>query len=65
MSSLIKLKDFLKGYDIILFDEQYRILNALISVNKSGGGVDKNNLSSILGTHTLEIRYNIKKILNY
>lgn len=61
---LKSLKDFLSKNGIILYDEQYRILDSLIN-NKSsqtGGG---NKYKNILGRNKYEIEYRINSLLKY
>ena len=60
--SIRNLKDFLLKFDIKLYDEQYRILDALINNNQKGGGKRK-NYSKLLGNTKYLIQFNINKIL--
>lgn len=62
---LRNLKEFLKRYDIILYDEQYRILNSLLIKKKNQIGGGKNIYKSELGTGKYIIEYNINKMLKY
>ena len=60
--SIRNLKDFLLKYDIKLYDEQYRILDALIN-NKQKGGGKGYNYDKLLGNNKCIIKYNIDNLL--
>lgn len=62
---LKRLKDFLLKNEIILYDEQYRILNSIIELNKTqiGGGIK--SYKNILGRNKGEIEYKINCLLRY
>lgn len=61
--SIRNLKDFLLKYDIKMYDEQYRILYALIN-NKQTGGGNKENYEKLLGNNKFVIEHKINLILN-
>lgn len=69
--NLDNLISFLQVHDIKLYDEEYRILNALVNnkkkllhnntINQYGGG---NSYQKFLGRNRIEILYNVKQILD-
>ena len=65
---LSELKYFLKNHNIELYDEQYRILDALLKKYKNvdymiGGGSIDSYYEDILGSSRNEINFKIKYIL--
>lgn len=58
---LRNLKEFLKKHDIYLYDEQYRILNAILKRKPQRGG-GKCIYKEVLGNSKCLIEYNIKNI---